>query len=198
VRSSTETDRGAWTAWRGWLAAGALVVAVVALGRYTPLATLLDRGALAALGSRIASSPWAPGLVVATFVVAGLLLFPVTPLLAATALVFDPPRAIALGLAGALASATLGHAAGGLVARWRPAWLESPRWQPLRERLRRRGVLAMATMRLVPVGNFTLANVLAGAIGIPRGAFLLGNAIGLLGPLLVLTALAHGVRHVGG
>jgi uncharacterized membrane protein YdjX (TVP38/TMEM64 family) len=55
----------------------------------------------------------------------------------------------------------------------------------------------MAVSRLVPLGNFTLANVIAAAIGIPFRAFILGNALGLLPGLLALTLLGDRLRQLG-
>jgi phospholipase D1/2 len=178
---------------------GVLVVALalLALWRLTPLRTLLAAESLLEAARRIAASPAAPVLVVLVYVAGTFVLCPLTPLLVATALVFDPWRALGLGLVGALASATLGYAIGRLVARHRPRWLETPRLQPLRARLRRRGVLAMATVRLVPAGNFTIANIVAGAVGIPLRDYLLGNALGLLPGLLALTVLARQLHRLG-
>jgi phospholipase D1/2 len=182
---------------RSWLVLGGLVVVLVVLWRLTPLRTLVDVQVLAERGRDLARAPAAPALVVAFYLAAGLVLCPITPLLAATALVFEPARALTLGLAGALASAALGYGIGRIVGRLRPRWVDGPRLQPVRARLRRRGVLAMATVRLVPVGNFTLANVVAGAIGIPFPDYLLGNALGLLPALLALTVLARQLHHLG-
>jgi uncharacterized membrane protein YdjX (TVP38/TMEM64 family) len=182
---------------RSWLSAGLVVLVLVAVWRLTPLATLLDRRHLADLGRALAASPWAPALVVAAYVALGLVLFPVMPLLAATALVFDPWRALGLGLAGALTSAAVGYTVGRLVGRHRPRWVEGPRFEPLRARLRRRGVVTMAVSRVLPVGNFTLANVVAGAIGIRFRDFMVGNALGLLPGLLALTLLSHRLRELG-
>jgi uncharacterized membrane protein YdjX (TVP38/TMEM64 family) len=181
----------------GVLAALVVILALVALWRLTPLRTLLDVLPLAVAGRRIAASPAAPALVVLVYVAGTFVLCPITPLLVATALVFDPWRALGLGLAGALASAALGYVIGRLVARHRPRWLESARVQPLRARLRRRGVLAMAAARLVPAGNFTLANIVAGALGIPLRDYLLGNVLGLLPGLLALTVLARQLHRLG-
>ena len=176
---------------------GAVVVGLVALWALTPLRTLLDRRVLAELGHVVASSPAAPGLVIAAFVAGGLVLFPITPLLAATALLFAPTRALAFGLAGALSSAVLLYVIGRRVGRARPEWLEGPRVAPVRARLQRRGVLALTALRLVPVGNFSVSNMVAGAIAIPFRDYLLGNTLGLLPTLLVLTGLSRALRHLG-
>ena len=181
----------------GRLLAGLIVTGLVALWLLTPLRTLLDRRRLAELGHAVAASPVAPGLVVAVYVVGGLVLFPITPLLAATALVFTPTRALGVGLAGALSSAAVLYAIGRGVGRHRPSWLDGPRVGPLRVTLRRRGVVALTTLRLVPVGNFSVSNLVAGAIEIPLRDFLLGNALGLLPTLVALTVLARALGHLG-
>jgi uncharacterized membrane protein YdjX (TVP38/TMEM64 family) len=182
---------------RSWLVVGVVVLVLVAIWRLTPLATLLDRRHLVELGHTLAASPSAPALVIGGYVVLGLVLFPVVPLLAATALVFDPGRALVLGFVGALTSAAVGYTVGRLVGRHRPRWVEGPRFEPLRARLRRRGVVTMAVSRVVPVGSFTLANVIAGAIGIRFRDFMVGNALGLLPGLLALTLLSHQLRALG-
>ena len=43
---------------------------------------------------------------------------------------------------------------------------------------------------MLPVGNFSLINIIAGALGIPFGDYMLGNAIGLLPGVLALTMFA--------
>ena len=55
----------------------------------------------------------------------------------------------------------------------------------------------MVGMRLVPVGNFSLINIAAGAMGIPFRAYMLGNLLGLLPGLLLLTFFADRVRALG-
>jgi phospholipase D1/2 len=193
--TSEETE--AASPWRfvAGLAAAFGVAAV--LWRLTPLAALLDPRHLAALGRALREHPAAPALVLLAYVAAAGTLFPVTLLLAATALVFEPGPALALGLSGALLAAALTFGAGRVVARHRPRWLLGPRARRLRARLERRGVLTMATVRLVPIGSFSLSNVVAGALGIPFRDFMLGNALGVLPGLLLLTFGADAARRLG-
>jgi phospholipase D1/2 len=176
---------------------GALAVGLAALWLLTPLHTLLDRATLAERGRVFSASRAAPALVVAVFVVGGLVLFPVDPLLAATALVFAPARTLPLGLAGALCSALVLYPIGRLVGRGWPAWLERPRAARVRARLRRRGVLAITIVRLIPVGSFSLSNIVAAAIGIPFRDYMLGNALGLAPLMLVITVLGNVARRLG-
>jgi uncharacterized membrane protein YdjX (TVP38/TMEM64 family) len=49
-------------------------------------------------------------------------------------------------------------------------------------------------MRIVPAGNFSLMNMAAGAIGIPFRDFIVGNGLGMLPVLIVLTFFAGRLR----
>lgn len=188
---SVATGRSAWS---GLVTLVVLLVGAVALWRFTPLAKLVDMHRLESLGAAVRNHPAAPALVLATFVGGALTLFPITFLLAGTALVFPPLRAVTYGLPSALVAAALCYGIGVLVGRHRPGWVEGRRFAPLRARLRRRGVLTMATMRIVPAGNFSLMNMAAGAIGIPFRDFIVGNGLGMLPVLVVLTIFADRLR----
>jgi phospholipase D1/2 len=183
--------------WRALAYLGAALVGAIVLWRFTPLSAWIEPRRLAALGRSLREHPAAPALVLLAYVVAALTLFPVTWLIAATALVFEPARAFAFGLAGVLCGATVTFGIGRVVARHRPTWIEGPRLARLRARLERRGVLTMTIVRVVPVGNFSLTNIVAGALGIPFRDYLLGNALGLLPALLLFTILAGTARHFG-
>jgi phosphatidylserine/phosphatidylglycerophosphate/cardiolipin synthase-like enzyme/uncharacterized membrane protein YdjX (TVP38/TMEM64 family) len=175
----------------GWTIAVALVTALVATWRFTPLRELLDVARLAQLGRALAAQPAAPALVLAAYLAGGLLFFPISVLLAATAMVFTPLRALAYALGGALASAALTYGMGRLIARFAPRWLERPAVERVRRALARRGILAVIVMRLLPVGNFSLINMVAGAMRLRLRDFLIGSTVGLLPGTLILTAFAN-------
>jgi uncharacterized membrane protein YdjX (TVP38/TMEM64 family) len=61
----------------------------------------------------------------------------------------------------------------------------------LRGQLRRRGLLAITTARLVPVGNFSVMSRVAGALAVPLRPFLLGNALGTLAGALALSLFTN-------
>ena len=76
---------------------------------------------------------------------------------------------------------------------------ERPRLQRISRQLQRRGIVAVIAARMLPVGNFSLINMTAGALGVRFRDYLIGNAIGLLPGVLALTVFADRigatVRH---
>jgi phosphatidylserine/phosphatidylglycerophosphate/cardiolipin synthase-like enzyme/uncharacterized membrane protein YdjX (TVP38/TMEM64 family) len=175
----------------GWGVAAAAVVALVAVWRFSPLRTLLDLERTTALGEALRGQPAAPLLVLGGYLAGALVLFPITLMLAATALVFDPAHAFVYCMGGALAGATVTYWIGRLIGRYRRRWLEGPRLSRVREQLQRRGMLAIVAARLLPVGNFSIINMLAGTLGIKFRDYMLGNLVGLLPGVLALTLLAQ-------
>ena len=151
---------------------------------------------MVALGRALRDHPAAPLLVLAGYLGAGLVLFPITLLLAATALVFDPIHGLIYGLGGALASAAMTYGLGRIVGRFRPSWLSGPRVSRVRGQLQRRGTIAIVAARLLPVGNFSVINMVAGALGIRFRDFMLGNLVGLLPGILGLTIFADRLGRV--
>jgi uncharacterized membrane protein YdjX (TVP38/TMEM64 family) len=172
----------------GWGAALLAVFAIAAAWRFTPLRQLLDIQKVMDLGRDLRGHPAAPLLVLAGYLVGALVLFPITPLLAATALVFGPLPGIAYSMIGALSGALLTYGIGRLIGSRRigASWLSGPRTTRIREHLRRRGLVAVITARMLPVGNFSLINLIAGALPIRLRDFMIGNVIGLLPGVLGL------------
>jgi phospholipase D1/2 len=174
----------------GWALVVAALVALVAAWRLTPLRTLLDVEKVAALGQRLSGHPAAPFGVLAAYLIGTLVFFPITLLLGGTALLFPAPIAIIYCMVGALSAASTTYGIGRLVGRFRPRWLQRPRLMRVSRQLRRRGTLAVIAARMLPVGNFSLINMTAGAFGVPFRDYLLGNVIGLLPGVLALTVFA--------
>jgi len=127
------------------------------------------------------------GWVFAAYTLASSAFVPVSVLLGAICLLLPPPAALAFALSGALLSASLTHAIG---QRFRPLTLRFLRGQRARQLARSarvRAFRATVIARLLPAGNFTASNLLAGALGVPFWRFLLGNLAGLgLGTSLLL------------
>jgi phospholipase D1/2 len=193
------TDRVAKQRTARWLllAAGAIVVAAaVLLWRYTPLAQWADLQRVAEWMETWRDSFWAPFIVIAAYVIGGLIAFPLTLLITATAIVFDPWAAIVLSLAGSIASAVTSYALGRRVVRETVMRAFGDAVAKLRGFLQNSGIIAVATIRMVPIAPFTLVNLAAGAIGVPVRDYLIGTILGLLPGTIALTAFGRQLRQI--
>jgi len=171
----------------------ALLVGLVVAWGVTPLARLLDPHVIDGYRERAQDLPLAPLLVIAVFVVGGLLAAPGTLMIGATVLLFGPARGAAYAFAGMLANGTLVYAIARYAARGPfDAWLAARSESTLdlvNRSLARRGFIAVAGLRLTPL-PYTIQNVVAGTARISFGDFVLGTSIGLLPVITVLAGVA--------
>jgi phospholipase D1/2 len=161
---------------------GVLLAAFVALAaawRWTPLGALLDPATILANASSLKHQPWAPAIVLLGYVVAGFLVVPVTVLIVATVFVFGPWLGSLYALVGASLSAAATYGVGRALGRDVVRRLAGPRLNRLSRLLGARGVVAMVTVRLLPVAPYSIVNLVAGASHIRARDFLAGTAIGL-------------------
>src|SRR5690606_34610475 len=123
----------------------------------------------------VAGTAWAPLALLAGYVVGGLVMFPVTVLIAATALTFGAWPGALYAIAGCLASAAITYHAGRLAAR--RGWLggpAGPRVRRIGRRLARQGVLSVMILRFVPIAPFTVVNLVAGGAQIRFRDYMIG------------------------
>jgi uncharacterized membrane protein YdjX (TVP38/TMEM64 family) len=118
-------------------------------------------------------------------------MFPVLMLIAASAAAFGPWFGFAYAALGALASALVGYSIGAVVGKKPLRNILGPRLNRVRQRIARRGVITVATIRLVPIAPFTVVNLVAGASGIPVFDFIAGTLLGLLPGLIAISAVGH-------
>lgn len=175
----------------------ALVVALLALAaawRWSPLGDLLRPEEVQGWLAAVDSGPLQMALVAVGFVVGGVLMLPLTLFIALAAVVFGPGWGFAVSLAGATASALTNYGIGHLVGRKAVQRIAGERVNRISRALARRGVLAVVTVRLVPVAPFGVVNVAAGASHIRFWDFLVGSVIGLVPGVLAVTLLAGGLH----
>jgi phospholipase D1/2 len=182
-----------------WLIVGtvlALIVAGFVLWRYTPLAEWADPERIAQWMERMRGSAWAPVIVIGAFIVGGLIMFPLTLLITATAVVFEAWLAIALSLGGAIANAVVVYAIGRGLMRETVMHAFGTYVEKLQSALERSGIIAVATIRMVPIAPFTLVNLAAGAIHVRLRDYVLGTLLGILPGTIALTAFGHQLREI--
>jgi uncharacterized membrane protein YdjX (TVP38/TMEM64 family) len=178
-----------------------ILAAIVVLGlalawHFTPLAQWADPERVRTALAAFAQNPWAPVVAVATFVAAGLLAFPVTVLIAATAAAFGPLPGFLYATTGVIASAAITYGAGARLGKEALRSVLGPRLNRIRRRIANRGILAVATIRLVPLAPFTVVNLVAGASAIRPLDYLAGTLLGMLPGLIVLSLLGQQVVRI--
>ncbi|MCJ8143350.1 VTT domain-containing protein [Ancylobacter sp. A5.8] len=139
----------------------------------------------------ISERPWAPLAVIALFLIAECVVFPITLLVFATIAVFGGWTGAMLAMAGALASATATYGAGRYLGAGPLRRVIGPRTNRIRRALLSRGVMAVAAVRVVPLAPFTFVNLVAGASGLRFFDYIVGTAVGLTPGILVMSALGQ-------
>ena len=162
--------------------------AMAAAWRWTPLREFVSLAALVRIAQSLQESPIAPLAVLAAYVVAGLLVIPITVMIIATGIVFGPIVGAIYALCGAILSAAVTYTLGKRIGRNSVRRLAGSRLNRITRRLARKGVMAIAAVRLLPIAPFTVVNAVAGASQIRMRDFLIGTAIGLT-PGIILTVV---------
>lgn len=146
----------AWTPLRGWLEVDRIVGALRHFGQAF--------GPLAALGGFALASTLAVPLIFLTLV---------------TMVAFGPVTGFVTTLLGATLGSAVSYGIGRHLGREAVARLAGPRLNRVSAQMARRGVVAMAVIRLLPIAPFAIVNMVAGASQIRLRDFLLGSALGM-------------------
>jgi phosphatidylserine/phosphatidylglycerophosphate/cardiolipin synthase-like enzyme/uncharacterized membrane protein YdjX (TVP38/TMEM64 family) len=165
-------------------AAGLAVVALVAAALVAlDLAGfgILDLGARLIEGiEALGTSRWRVPLVLAAFVVGSVVAVPILAMIGATVIALGPALGFVCSAVGMLLAATTTFGLGRLVGR-EPLrrWLGT-RLDQFERRVARRGVIAIALLRKLPIAPFTIVNMVIGAVGVRYRDFIIGTALGML------------------
>jgi len=181
---------------------GLLAVALVAFAlawRFTPLREYINLSSMIALARSVDKMPFTPVIVIAAFVAAGMLMVPITVLIAVAGVVFGPLYGGLYATTGVALSAALGFYLGNWLGHDALRQMLGPRINNLSRRFAQRGIAAMAVIRLLPIAPFTVVNVVAGASHLGLRDYMIGTLIGMV-PGIVLTVifshnLAEAIRH---
>jgi len=168
----------------------AAFLALAALWRWTPLSEWLNIDAVTAVAAWIERHPLTPLLVPTAYVLGGLVSFPVTLMIIATVIIFGPWWGLFYALLSSQLSALvmflLGRCLGGeTVSRFAGGLLNR-----LNQRLSRSGLLAVITLRIIPVAPFSVINIIAGVSAISLRDFALGSLIGMIPGTVAIVMVA--------
>jgi uncharacterized membrane protein YdjX (TVP38/TMEM64 family) len=177
-------------------ASGVLVLALVLAWQFTPLAPLTHPDRVRAALQTFSEGPWGPLMVLGAFVGVSLLFFPITVLIAATAAAFGPLLGFVYAATGSLISALITFAIGARVGREALNNVLGPRLNRVRNKISRRGLIAVALIRLVPIAPFGIINLVAGASRIPLSDFVMGTALGMVPGIVAMAAVGHQIARM--
>jgi len=171
----------------GFLAiAGALAL----LWSFTPLRDVASVDALSAWAQELENMRSAPLIVLAVYVVGGLILLPVSLTIAVTGLVFGAWPGLLYALVGTGASALATYGVGAAIGHTRLARLGGKRIDTLSRTAARNGLRSVIAIRVVPAAPFAVINAILGASHVSLRDYLLGTLIGMSPGILIKVLFA--------
>lgn len=164
---------------------------LAAAWRWTGLSEWLDVRAVAGSLRSVREQSFAPWLVLGVYVLASQIMFPITVLILATAYVFGPWLGFVYALVGSVLGACVTYMIGYGIGQESYRRLSGSRFDAIGKVLQEKGLVAVITTHLLPVGPFTVVNLAAGVARITAWQFVLGCAIGMLPGIAVTTLFEH-------
>lgn len=174
------------------LAAAALLIAMLAIAaawHVTGLAQIVTADRIQDFLASARGNAWAPLLVLAAFLLAAVVAFPVNMLVLATAAVYGPWYGFAYSMLGVFSSAFLVYFVGAWLGKAALARLLGPKLQRVLDGVRERGILVVVAFRVVPVAPGTFVNLALGASGIRLADFTIGSFVGMTPGLLLVSIM---------
>jgi phospholipase D1/2 len=179
---------------RRLIAFGALAVALILLAiawRWTPLRDWVNLASLVKLARSLEAMPFTPVIIIGGYAVGGLLMVPILLLIGVTGIVFGPIAGAVYAIGGTLLSAVVTYGIGRWLGRDTVNRMLGPRIQRMHNHIARRGILAVAVIRLFPVAPFTVVNIIAGAFHISFRDYLIGTMLGMVPGIIITVTFAH-------
>ena len=177
-------------------ALAALVAAAIVLAlayEHTPLAGIVNAENTIAWVERIDGQWWAPMLVILSYSLAQVVMFPRPLITLAAVVAFGPYKGFAIAMTGILLASAVGYWVGRVVDEQRIRRMAGPRLKRLQQMLQRKGWMAVTAVRLLPVAPFFVEGVVAGALRIGLHHLLIGTFLGMLPGTLTTTILGDEV-----
>ena len=159
---------------------------LAAAWRWTAMGQLLDLEALVNHAQAVGRTPLGLLTVMGGYVVCGILVVPITALLAVTIVAFGPWLGALSALAGSLLSAITLFVLGRAMGSYRIRRVAGSRVDHLSRRLAERGFWAVLLVRVLPIAPFSVINLVAGASPVSLRNFVLGTILGMLPGIAIM------------
>lgn len=163
------------------------IMAIAFAWHFTGLAEIVTADRIRHFLASARGDPWAPIWVLAAYLIAAAVAFPVNLLMLATAAVFGPWLGFAYSALGVFTSAFLVYFVGAWLGKATVERLLGPKLRRILEGARQRGVLVVVAFRVVPVAPGTVVNLALGASGIRFADFAIGSVVGMTPGLLLVS-----------
>jgi phospholipase D1/2 len=138
----------------------------------------------------LSATDWTtPLVVVGVFLVGAALMVPVTLMIIGASATLGLVWGLAYAALGTLISAAVFYGLGAWLGTGVVRRVTGGRLAKVRDAIRRRGVLAIAAIRVVPLAPFSFVNLAAGATSVGFWPFIIGTALGMAPGFIVLSAL---------
>jgi phospholipase D1/2 len=173
----------------------AIAATLAILWRYTPLAGIITSENVIAVAEALSTHWWAPLVMVLIYTPACLVMFPRPLITMAAVVVFGPYEGITYAMLGVVLAGVAGYAVGRMINRDTVRRLAGPRLNRVTAVLQRRGILAVALVRFVPIAPYAVVNIVMGAMRIKLHHFIIGTFLGMLPGALAATVLSDQVAE---
>jgi phospholipase D1/2 len=175
----------------------ALVLAGIAVLRWTPLAGMLNEKNLLAYRDLLRQSWWAAPALVASYVLLCPLGFPASPMMITGGIVFGAVWGSVLNVVGTSLGGAATYFVGRALGRDFVSQLGGKRLKKIERQVAKRGFWGLVGVRFLPF-PFALVNYCAALAGIAPGLFLTTTVIGLTPINIVYTYFTAVLLEVGG
>ncbi|MGF1612227.1 MAG: VTT domain-containing protein [Kiloniellales bacterium] len=173
-----------------------VLLGLAALWHWGPIADLASPSDLKAWSQALRTEWLATVAMLGAYVIGGLVMFPVTVLIAATGLLYGPLAGVLVAWSGSMLSAMAGYGAGVLIGRKTLRQLSGGKLERVSRQIARRGLLSMTIIRMIPIAPFTVVNLAAGASHISFRDFVFGTAIGMAPGIAAITLFSGQLGQV--
>ena len=147
---------------------------------------VLDKETITGYLEGFRSSPLLVPVLMAIFLVSGLITAPINVLLVASTIALGPWITFGCGFVGSLLSAVIAFWAGKTFAKPLIQKIAKEKLEQLSQKLAQRGILSIALIRLVPIAPFVVVNLVAGFSKITFFAFFFGSILGMVPGMLAV------------
>jgi phospholipase D1/2 len=182
-----------------WLSAAGILVVILGLAgiwRFTPLQHYTDQENLSRLITFVRGQWWTLLTVIPAYLVANSLLFPNMVLNCAVILTLGGFFGWACAITGSITAASLFFYLGRRFGTAKLDFMKGNRFEKVRKFLRKGGIGAVVSVRMIPIAPYAIVNTAAGSINLRFRDFLIGTFIAHLPGTLTLAIFGEQLENM--